>query len=86
MILDNIILAYQILLNISLSYNSTLIFLLKILKLQEDLESEIESLRSDRRALEFHIDRTETWTENIGKWRANINNADVRSYLFIITN
>ena len=47
------------------------------MKLQEEIEIEIEKLKSDRRQLEFHIDRTEVWAENVGRWKAHIYNSEV---------
>lgn len=48
-----------------------------MLKLQEDIEKEIEALRMERRNLEFHIDRTDLWTDNVGQWTAQISNTQV---------
>ena len=49
----------------------------QITKLREEIESEIEALRMERRQLEFHIERTEVWAENIGRWKAHIYNSEV---------
>ncbi len=50
----------------------------QIIKLRKDIEAEIESLKMARRQLEFHIDRTEIWAENVGRWNAHIYNSEVR--------
>lgn len=41
------------------------------------LEKEVEWLEGEKRQLEAHISRTETWGENLGKWRAVVQSADV---------
>lgn len=41
------------------------------------LEKEVEWLEGEKRQLEAHISRTETWGENLGKWRAIVQSADV---------
>ncbi|XP_052278175.1 sorting nexin-25-like isoform X2 [Dreissena polymorpha] len=42
----------------------------KIQKVQEDLESEIEAMKEEKRKLESHILRTEQWCIHTGKWKA----------------
>ncbi|KAI0217802.1 Sorting nexin-25 [Lamellibrachia satsuma] len=49
----------------------------KMLKLQADIRAEIEALQMARRQLEFHIERTELWMENVGQWQAQIYNSEV---------
>lgn len=46
-------------------------------KLQEDMEQEIDKMRVECRQLEAHINRTKTWTENVGRWRVRIMKASV---------
>ncbi|CAH1778459.1 unnamed protein product [Owenia fusiformis] len=65
----------------------------KILKLEEEIENEIEGLEANKRQLEFHIDRTEDWSENVGDWKASVFNTEVlseqdklRPYFVIIIN
>lgn len=41
------------------------------------LEKEVEWLQGERRQLEAHLTRTEVWGENLGKWRAVVQSADV---------
>lgn len=41
------------------------------------LEKEVEWLEGEKRQLEAHISRTEVWGENLGKWRAVVQSADV---------
>lgn len=43
------------------------------------LEKEVEWLQGEQRQLEAHLSRTETWGENLGKWRAIVQSADVRT-------
>lgn len=49
----------------------------QMLKLQADIRAEIEALQMARRQLEFHIERTELWMENVGQWQAQIYNSEV---------
>ena len=49
------------------------------MRLYEEIEGEIESLKMARRQLEFHIDRTEVWAENVGRWKSRIYNSEVVS-------
>ena len=51
-----------------------------MLKLQADIQGEIESFQMARRQLEFHIERTELWIENVGQWQAKIYNSEVRTF------
>lgn len=51
------------------------------------LEKEVEWLKGEKRQLEAHLMRTEVWGENLGKWRATIQNvefADDKEPQFII--
>lgn len=41
------------------------------------LEKEVEWLQGEQRQLEAHLSRTETWGENLGKWRAVVQSAEV---------
>ncbi|KAK4887229.1 hypothetical protein RN001_003500 [Aquatica leii] len=41
------------------------------------LEKEVEWLEGEKRQVEAHINRTETWGENLGKWRAIVQSADI---------
>lgn len=41
------------------------------------LEKEIEHLKNEKRQLEAHLLRTETWTENLGKWRATVESVEI---------
>lgn len=41
------------------------------------LEREVEWLQGEKRQLEAHITRTEVWSENLGKWRAVVQSAEV---------
>lgn len=41
------------------------------------LEKEIENLKNEKRQLEAHLLRTETWTENLGKWRATVETVEI---------
>lgn len=40
------------------------------------LEKEVEWLKGEKRQLEAHLMRTEVWGENLGKWRATIQNVE----------
>lgn len=50
------------------------------------LEREVEWLQGEQRQLEAHLSRTEVWGENLGKWRAVVQSAEVliRLYKFFI--
>lgn len=41
------------------------------------LEKEIDNLKNEKRALEAHLLRTETWTDNLGKWRATVDGVEI---------
>ncbi|XP_017769839.1 PREDICTED: sorting nexin-25 isoform X2 [Nicrophorus vespilloides] len=41
------------------------------------LEKEVEWLQGEKRQLEAHLTRTEIWGENLGKWRAIVQSAEV---------
>lgn len=41
------------------------------------LEQEVEWLEGEQRQLEAHLNRTEVWGENLGKWRATVQSAEV---------
>lgn len=38
----------------------------------EQLEQEIEKLKTERMQLEFHVERTDQWCKNLGKWKVEI--------------
>lgn len=48
-------------------------------KVLNKLETEVEWLQGEKRQLEAHLTRTEIWAENLGKWRAFVQTAEVRS-------
>ena len=48
-----------------------------MMRLQDDLQEEIDTLKNQRRQLDFHIERTDRWADNIGKWKATICNHEV---------
>lgn len=41
------------------------------------LEREVEWLQGEQRQLEAHLTRTEVWGENLGKWRAVVQSAEI---------
>jgi sorting nexin-25 len=41
------------------------------------LEKDIENLKNEKRQLESHLLRTETWSANIGKWRATVESVEI---------
>ena len=55
----------------------------QVKKIYEDLEQEVEKMRSEQRELEMHIERTKLWTENIGHWKATVVNATVSVCVFL---
>ncbi|XP_057312986.1 sorting nexin-25-like [Hydractinia symbiolongicarpus] len=46
---------------------------------KEALEKEIDRLNTERRHLEFHIERTDLWCEMLGHWKATISNVQYHS-------
>lgn len=48
------------------------------------LEREVEWLQGEQRQLEAHLTRTEVWGENLGKWRAVVQSAEVCYFFFVI--
>ncbi|CAH0561356.1 unnamed protein product [Brassicogethes aeneus] len=46
-------------------------------KILNKLEKEVEWLQGEQRQLEAHLNRTEVWGENLGKWRANVQSAEI---------
>nr|XP_022906354.1 sorting nexin-25 isoform X1 [Onthophagus taurus] len=52
------------------------------------LDKEVQWLQGEKRQLEAHLARTEIWGENLGKWRAVVQNAEIlpekESLLFVI--
>ncbi|KAL4230572.1 sorting nexin 25 [Mactra antiquata] len=51
----------------------------KMEKVQQEIESEVEGMKDEKRRLEDHILRTEKWCENVGKWRAHVYEAIMTS-------
>lgn len=43
------------------------------------IEKEVEWLQGEQRQLEAHLSRTEVWGENLGRWGALVQTAEVRS-------
>ncbi|XP_046394040.1 sorting nexin-25 [Ischnura elegans] len=41
------------------------------------LEKEVEWLEGEKRQLEAHVSRTETWGEHLGRWRATVQSAEI---------
>lgn len=41
------------------------------------LEKDIENLKTEKRQLESHLLRTESWSANLGKWRAQVESVDI---------
>lgn len=41
------------------------------------LSAEVERLAGERRRLEAHLERTDTWAEHLGRWRATVNSAEI---------
>ena len=41
------------------------------------LEKEVEQLTGEKRQLEAHLSRTESWSEHLGQWRAVVQSAEV---------
>jgi sorting nexin-25 len=41
------------------------------------LEKDIENLKNEKRQLENHLLRTETWAANLGKWRATVEGVEI---------
>ena len=56
-------------------------------KILSILAKEVEWLQGEKRQLEAHLNHTEMWAEHLGKWRADVQNAEVNifvmSFLFI---
>uniref|UniRef100_A0A6P7GFM5 Sorting nexin-25 n=1 Tax=Diabrotica virgifera virgifera TaxID=50390 RepID=A0A6P7GFM5_DIAVI len=46
-------------------------------KVLSKLEKEVEWLEGEKRQLEAHISRTEIWADNLGRWRAYVQSAEV---------
>lgn len=44
------------------------------------MEKEVEWLQGEKRQLEAHINRTEIWGENLGKWRAVVQSVEVNMF------
>lgn len=41
------------------------------------LVNEVEWLQGEKRQLEAHLTRTEVWADNLGKWHAFVQSAEV---------
>lgn len=41
------------------------------------LAKEVEWLQGEKRQLEAHLNHTEMWAEHLGRWRADVQNAEV---------
>lgn len=48
------------------------VMIIQVKKMRDDMEEELKVMRTERRALEVHIERTKTWTENVGNWQVVI--------------
>lgn len=46
-------------------------------KVLSSLENEVELLQGEKRQLEAHLTRTETWSEHLGQWRAVVQSAEL---------
>ncbi|CAH1159701.1 unnamed protein product [Phaedon cochleariae] len=46
-------------------------------KVLKKLESEVEWLQGEKRQLEAHMTRTEIWADNLGRWRAYVQTAEI---------
>ncbi|XP_066254123.1 sorting nexin-25-like [Euwallacea similis] len=46
-------------------------------KVLSKLEKEVEWLQGEKRQLEAHLTRTETWAENLGRWIAVVQSAEI---------
>ena len=46
-------------------------------KVLSKLENEVEWLQGEKRQLEAHLTRTEIWAENLGRWVALVQSAEV---------
>ncbi|XP_050300025.1 sorting nexin-25 isoform X2 [Anthonomus grandis grandis] len=46
-------------------------------KVLKKLQKEVEWLQGEKRQLEAHLSRTEMWSENLGKWTAIVQSAEV---------
>ncbi|XP_074649963.1 sorting nexin-25-like [Tubulanus polymorphus] len=49
----------------------------KTMKIQEDVSRELELLKQEKQQLQFHIERTSVWCENVGMWRTRMDSASV---------
>ncbi|CAG9766867.1 unnamed protein product [Ceutorhynchus assimilis] len=46
-------------------------------KVLSKLEKEVEWLQGEKRQLEAHLSRTEVWAENLGRWTASVQSAEI---------
>lgn len=46
-------------------------------KILSGLQKEVENLEGEKRQLEAHLNRTEAWSEHLGKWRAIVQSAEM---------
>lgn len=51
-------------------------------KVLSKLENEVEWLQGEKRQLEAHLTRTEIWAENLGKWKAVVQSAEVNTSIY----
>lgn len=51
------------------------------------LAKEVDRLQGEKRQLEAHLSYTETWAEHLGRWRAEVQSAEVFiSFFFFLIN
>ncbi|PSN49063.1 Sorting nexin-25 [Blattella germanica] len=47
------------------------------------LEKEVEQLQGEKRQLEAHLSRTESWSEHLGQWRAVVQSAEYIKFIWL---
>ena len=45
-------------------------------KVLSKLQTEVDSLHAERREVNLHIERTESWAEHLGKWRCHVKSVE----------
>ena len=45
-------------------------------KVLSKLQVEVDSLHAERREVNLHIERTESWAEHLGKWRCHVKSVE----------
>ena len=45
-------------------------------KVLSKLQAEVDSLHAERREVNLHIERTESWAEHLGKWRCHVKSVE----------